>query len=744
MKSAAPATLVCILTASLNAATPARQTVESVPLLDEFTLHGTAPLGIEDFVARPTLDSIVISPDGTRLVAARRPTPLAFSVNTFSFPPLLTLGLAIGGLSSASNYIEAPSEGFWISGSQFLFQSNHVAHGAPIPMGGGILSFDLQNGPMRTAWIRNAAGQKTQHSLSDRPDKVARVPLHIVTARTGTPNLVLIQTQWASDDKGSSSGYGAFELNVISGETKRVALQPLQDGRFITGPGGRIAISTGADDRNGRDVYYLPPAVRAAGTEWQLRARSSGDEDGLQPVAWSGTGEEYFALDGRGFATRAVVLWDAEHDSRRELYRHPDVDLESAAVDATGRPWMFSGSGDHPVYWYPDPDHPLAAAHRKLVQQMPDDRIELLNATDDHALVVVRISSARRPPVFIVLDTREWKVVMSDPAYPRLQGRQLSKVQAVEFPAHDGTQVRGYLTTPLDVDDRPRKNPPLVVLAREDPRSAPLDNSWDFERQLLASRGYAVLQINLRGSRGRGAELARASDGRWGNEVQDDFATGVRWAIKNGVADASRICFFGSGFGAFSALTTVARHPALFRCAVGLNGVYDLPAAFGPRGGQQLTATMQRLLGQDLQGISPVTRAAAIKAKVLLVHHDIYPEFPANQSNRMRFALASSRRAPAFERVPKEETGAKAIKDRETVYRRIVEFLDLNLLHPEAMPVGGGARSVDARGPRNFNNNGSRASAQIRYAGSSGCSPSIIMPGCSRSLESASLSLMFR
>src|SRR5690606_27304940 len=143
----------------------------------------------------------------------------------------------------------------------------------------------------------------------------------------------------------------------------------------------------------------------------------------------------------------------------------------------------------------------------------------------------------------------------------------------------DGLAIRGYLTTPTDVDDKPLRKLPLVVIAHDGPLGEGGDigdSRYEFERQLFASRGYAVLQVNPRGSPGRGSAFGRAGDGKWGTEVQDDIAAGVKWAIRDGVADADRICFYGTHYGAYSAMMTAARHPDLIRCVIGLAGVYDL------------------------------------------------------------------------------------------------------------------------------------------------------------------------
>src|SRR5690606_7970097 len=196
---------------------------------------------------------------------------------------------------------------------------------------------------------------------------------------------------------------------------------------------------------------------------------------------------------------------------------------------------------------------------------------------------VVSISSGARPTMFLVMDVKTGKSITGMHGYPKLQGRRISPVQAIEFTARDGLAIRGYLTTPLNLKGEPRRDLPLLVIAHDGPAGEfpdyqhVADSRYDFERQLFASRGYAVLQVNTRGSSGRGAAFQQAGDGEWGRAVQDDYADAVRWAIKEGIAAADRVCFYGTGYGAYTALMAAAREPELFQCVIGVAGVYDLP-----------------------------------------------------------------------------------------------------------------------------------------------------------------------
>src|SRR5690606_1800346 len=399
--------------------------------------------------------------------------------------------------------------------------------------------------------------------------------------------------------------------------------------------------------------------VREGGKDWQLVVRTGNGGRGLRPVAWTGQGEEYYALEGRNQPTRAVVIWNAADNTQKLLYRHPGADMDHFSLDPAGKPFVFYGNHHWPVYWYPDPEHPLARLHRAVAQKVTDEHIEITNASDDLKSAVVRVSSGRRPPVHLVVNVESASSLAALFSYPTLRGTRLAQVDPIGCRARDGLVVHGYLTTPEDVSGKAHAGLPLIVIAHDGPLGKPADFSYEFERQLFASRGYAVLQINHRGSSGRGVAFERAAFGKWGREVQDDFIDGVRWAIKDGVADAGRICFFGTGYGAFSGMTAAAREPDLFNCVVGVGGVYDLPRMLG-EGQTEIPPALGLALGTDMEDLkarSPVSHAQAIKANVLLMPQDRDEYVPTDQSTRMRSALREAGRAPQWEMLGQDYNG---------------------------------------------------------------------------------------
>lgn len=686
----APGMLACAMAAAVVAATPQGTFDE----LDEVLVTAKTQLPLEDFVKFPKYESVAISPDGTQLALAWiRDDDFSYSLNLnlLEFPSMKVVR------NHALPASHSASEVGWASNRRLLIQPRWPLRGllrVREPLG-IIMTSDANGGNPHT--INNEAfGTRDPLPLKRRDEAAvaaaarpyqpeagrlgggnAMGPVRVITTRTGQPEQLLFQTTRANDRAGGTGNSGVYLLNLADNRQTRVATLPMNDAQVIVGPGHRVALATGTNARNESVVYYLPEAVRVEGKEWQQVVSTAGTR-GLRPVAWTGNGEEYYALDGRSTPTRAVVIWNAVSNTQRVLYRHASADIEQVSLDPSGRPWLFSGHDHFPVYWYPDPQHPLARLHRAMVQKTPNEQIDITSAADDLNTAVARVSSGRRPPVYLTVNVQVADSMAALFSYPTLRGKRLAQVDPIEFRARDGMLIRGYLTTPEDGNGKARTGLPLIVLSHDGPVSTPATSDYEFERQLFASRGYAVLQINHRGTSGRGNAFERAGDRRWGREVQDDFADGVRWAIKDGVADAGRICFYGIGWGAYSAMMTAAREPDLLRCVIGVGGVYDLPLLLG-EGQKEIPPALQQVLGSDMNELklrSPVIAAAAIKAKVLLMPQEKDEYVPVEQSNRMRAALKDAGNAATWEMLGQQNDGHHTPETRAASYQRILKYLD--------------------------------------------------------------------
>lgn len=680
--------IACAMTATLRAASPAGQLEE----LDEVLVTASSRIRLEDFVEFPRYDSVAISPNGTRLAMGWTNDNFQRQIAIIDFPSMKPVH------THALQTFLGVSDVRWVNERRLLVQPDWPLMGfRRIRESLGVIMVSDSNGanlhvintePLGTMdplgmYRRDelaiaSAALKDDPASAGRADRNAQGPVRMVAARIGADDQSLFQTLRTHDRRGNTDGHGAFQLDLKDNSQTRVATLPFAGAQLITGAEFRIALASGVNAQNEQVVYYLPPAIRASGSDWLQVARSQSGQRGVRPVAWTGVGEEYYALDGRNAQTRGVVIWNPETGTQRLLHRHPTVDMEEFALDPAGKPWVFSGNDNFPVYWYPDAAHPLAQLHRALVKKVPGEHVDIMNASDDMTTAVVRISSGRRPAVFLVVDVQSASSLTGLFTYPTLRGTRLAPVDPIEFRSRDGLAIRGYLTTPDDARGKPRTGLPLVVIAHDGPLGPGAEYRYEFERQLFASRGYAVLQVNHRGSPGRGASFERAGDGKWGREVQDDYVDGVRWAIRDGVADAGRICFYGTGYGAFSATTAAIREPEMFKCVIGVGGVYDLPRMLGD-GDAPIPAALQQVLGSDMDDLkerSPITRAGELKPAILLMPQQKDEYIPTEQSNRMRSALRAAKITVQWEMIGQEYDGYHAPATRAGAYTRILRFLE--------------------------------------------------------------------
>jgi dipeptidyl aminopeptidase/acylaminoacyl peptidase len=685
------------LVAAVIAAAPATAPqAGALQELDEVVIAAKTQIRLDDFVEFAKYDSISLSPSGTRLATGWiNVNDYSRAISIYEFPsmkPVITY--AISALYSGA-------EVRWAGERRLLLDPKWPRRGTPKiwePIG-FIRLLDPDGGKPHDINGESTSGGDPLVTLRRDEEAVAAAardyvpstgklalrnsagPVRVVSMRTNNPDQVLIQTTRSNDRSGNTDASGAFLLNVKDNKQTRVATLPVNGGQFVTGPNRQVALATGVNAKNETVVYYLPENVRAEGKDWQLVAASGSGKRGLLPVGWTGSGEEYYALDGREGPTRAVVIWNAATNTQRVLHRNPNVDMDNFALDPSGKPWMFSGTDHFPVYWYPDLEHPLARLHRAVKQKVSDDLVEITSASDDLTSAVVRVTSGRRPPIYLAVNTSSASSMA--PAlfsYPSLRGTRLSQVDPIEFRARDGLVIRGYLTTPEDGNGKPRTKLPLVVIAHDGPGDDPAGPGYEDERQLFASRGYAVLQVIHRGSSGLGATFERAGDRKWGREVTDDFVDGVRWAIRDGVADANRVCFYGMGYGAFSAMTAAAREPEMFKCVIGMGGLYDLPRHLG-EGKKEIPAALLQVLGNDMKELaarSPVNLAALIKARVYLLPQSKDEYFPEDQSLAMRAALKDAGNTAQWELLF-GPYGYPSTADRAATYDKMLRFLEQSL-----------------------------------------------------------------
>lgn len=204
---------------------------------------------------------------------------------------------------------------------------------------------------------------------------------------------------------------------------------------------------------------------------------------------------------------------------------------------------------------------------------------------------------------------------------PALQGPIVGTIERIRYKAHDGLEIEGILTLP---PGREAKDLPAIILPHGGPTAHDVA-AFDWWAQAFASRGYAVLQPNFRGSTGRGSRFVEAGDGEWGKKMQTDKSDGLMALSERGIVDASRACIVGASYGGYAALAGVTLQRGIYRCAVSVNGVSQLRMALRDfRSGMStvFTRSTDKQFGKDydFNALSPADNAKRADAPILLIH----------------------------------------------------------------------------------------------------------------------------
>jgi dipeptidyl aminopeptidase/acylaminoacyl peptidase len=470
------------------------------------------------------------------------------------------------------------------------------------------------------------------------------------------------------------------KVDVYTGDATQIAVVPVEKAAFLTDADGepRIAVASGADLKP-RFFYRYGGREKA----WTELTNLRGLTSESTPVGFVGRTFDVVEPLEKGFGLFSVNIDSGE----RKLLSHNDlVPPSSVLIDADHQVVAVEYVPDVPTHDFLAPDHPLARMLKGLLAAYPDDNVRLVSFTDDGKKVVIFVYSDRNPGRFLLVDVDKMAAEEIVAARPWTRPDASAETSAFHIPASDGLWIHGYITLPKSA--RVGEALPLVVLPHGGPHGVRDEWGYHPEVQLLASEGFAVLQVNYRGSGGYGSKYQEAGYRHWGDRIVQDIIDATRYAVRKGYADPKRICIYGGSFGGYAALQGAIMAPDLFRCAVGYAGVYDLTllssewtnswSPAGRRAGQNSVRTAVGTDTGELKRASPVYNANKMKARVLLIHGKQDKRVSIEHAERLKKALEESGATPEWLVERKEGHGFYDEDARERMYTRLVQFLHEN------------------------------------------------------------------
>lgn len=470
-----------------------------------------------------------------------------------------------------------------------------------------------------------------------------------------------------------------FKLNAYNGKITRVASSPLDSGSFAVDHQGNVRYAYG-EMNDGSNVTY-----RRDGDRWSLVDKGAPFAGyGILPVGFTADDAQAFVVKSPGGAAESLWRIDPVTGNGKQVSNNGTVDPSGLLWSSDHRTLLAVRYEDGVPYWdFIAPEHPETALFAGLVKAFPGKAISFGGISEDGNRVLMHVYSDRDPGQVYLFDRKAGQARFLLSSMEWIKPEQMSVMKPVDVKTRDGMLIHGYLTIPAGSDG---KNLPLVVNPHGGPHG-PRDE-WGFnpEVQLLANRGYAVLQMNYRGSGGYGGSYMSAGYRKWGTAMQDDLTDSVRWAVAQGIADPARVCIYGASYGGYAALMSVVREPDVYRCSVGYAGVYDLDVQRRDSDTAQVESGRSYLNAVYPESVterhaqSPVYGVDRIKAAVMLVHGGKDERVPIKHMHELVDRMEAAGKKPEAIVVEKKEAhGFRDLDNNVNLYTKMLAFFDKHI-----------------------------------------------------------------
>lgn len=633
--------------------------------LDYFVKHG-------DY-----LDS-KLSPDGQHIAARIRADNRVFMMilNTETMQP-------VGGLRPQNNDIIHTIN--WISNERLVFEyaEKQGNFDKPVPTG-ELFATNIDNSHRLMIYGYRAGDAKVGSRISNREDNYATQKI-LSYLENDDDHILIIEYPWSKrintyyDDRKRHPIVS--KLNVFNGKKRKVEVLPHGGARALATPDGEVKFISWESEQGETFSAYRA----SSDAPWQDLASALEITDKLTPIRLNKDGTSVI-LHGLKQGSDVSTLYQYEFASGdyKPLFTGNSTEIESYITDEEGIPAVGITFPDKSSYVYRDDDNRTAEIHKMLVQAFDGQTVNIVSKSSDGSQLLVRVSSDINPGEYYLFqrDNLEAKFLYANSSW--IDPRTLHPMKPFRFTTDDDVTLNGYITLPKTSGD---KKPPMVVMIHGGPHQPGTRDYWQYnpEVQLLANQGFAVLQVNFRGSYGYGANFKESGYKEWGGKMIDDITAAAQWAIAQGYVDANNVCTYGASYGGYAALMSAVKAPQLYKCSIGYVGIYDLNYMFSESdipnnwGGK---AYLNRVLGNDpqqLKAFSPLYHVDKIQAKVMLIHGEKDRRVPEINSQALYKALVKQGKAPLYLKYGQAGHGVYNEENRKELYQGMLNFLTDNL-----------------------------------------------------------------
>ncbi len=616
---------------------------------------GTVP--IKDFAAHPLVGDPALSPDGQYLALRMDDADgIHHAIVTYQLSDM-----TIAGILKMPAY-EIPGSITWVGPRRLVVEQAKGTGPLDIPtLTGEILSADFDGKNQRYLYGYNARGGRTETRARDEGSGfVAGLPY------TDNGHVYVDVQPWGREDLTT-----LYDIDTVN-NTRHLMVDIDQGGMsFLVNREGQATFAFGSNTR------FEYKAFRSIEGRWvSLPKKTVGSI--FEPLLYTADEKKIYAWSSHDLGPRRLVLANADASQPQVLMADPFSSF--GRIQTSPQPYKLFAVASMtgiPQPLYIDGNLPSARLYMALSKAFAGQFVNFIDFSRDGSILLFSTESDRNPGTFYLIDRHTNKVRKLFDVYSSIPAAAMSERRPFRYRSWDGKQIEGILTLPKG---RRETHLPMVLMPHGGPYD--IEDTWfyDNDAQLLANRGYLVLQVNYRGSGGRGKGFVQAGYKQWGTGIQDDLAYAVKWTIAHHLADPARICVYGGSFGGYSALMQVIRFPHLYKCAVSYDGVTDLNMQVEKSDTAQYVSGrnfFHLVLGDEKTRAanSPVNLVDRIQVPVFLIHGKDDKRVPFAEAEEMRSALEKA--GKPFEWMAKsgERHGFYNVDNRIEMYTRLLAFL---------------------------------------------------------------------
>ncbi|MCO7223572.1 S9 family peptidase [Pleionea sp. CnH1-48] len=621
-----------------------------------------APLPIEDFAKQSQYNSIKLSPDGKHYAATApledRSALLIIDRANMRVKHIYKL--------TATEHID---RFYWANNERIIFtrhfKRSRLSQGTT---DGQIFAANI-NGTQKSVIFGYRAydGGTTRGSKNRGPIQAAGTIRHILP---DDPKHILVTARNFGGDL--DTGISVFKLNIYSGKRTRITRTPFGNMRILFDSTGKPVIASGTN-REGEKKRFL-----FEDNSWQLIPAES-ELNQFQPLSMHSDNQRIYLSRYKDGDTQELFEYDLTSKKLKKRFQDKTSDIYRLIREPVTQ--TIVGVQTMPGYietQYLDTSSPFARLHKSLLKAFNGQNISITSNTADKKEWVIHASSDTNPGDFYLFNSETKKAMHLFKVRDWIKPSQMALMEPFSIKNRDDTTIYGYITLPNDL----KKPVPMIVYVHGGPYG--VQDEWGFDStvQMLANNGYAVLQVNYRGSGGYGAHYEAQAYQKRSTMIQHDIIDATRWAQSLDQVHDSKVCIMGWSFGGYSALMAPLIEPDLFKCSIAAAGVYDAVkqeknSDYGKI--DSVSKKAARVYGEDenlLKKESPLTYIDKLKTPVFIVHGGKDERVTPRQAHLLKAAL--EKRNMPYEWMFKETEGHGFYNEDNRIefYRRSLEFIN--------------------------------------------------------------------